>query len=59
MSSKINNKSYLLYLIRKILSNLKENNRYLTLLKKILDICNIYLDDEYKDFRQFLKMLFR
>lgn len=35
MLSKINNKSYVLYLIRKLLSNLKENNRYLTLLKNI------------------------
>lgn len=33
MLSKINNKSYVQYLIRKFLSNLKENNRHLTLLK--------------------------
>lgn len=35
MLSKINNKSYIQYLIRKFLSNLKENNRYLTLLKNV------------------------
>lgn len=35
MLSKINNKSYVQYLIRKFLSNLKENNRYLTLLKNV------------------------
>lgn len=57
MLSKINNKSYVLYLIRKLLSNLKENNRYLTLLKNIR--YNVYLDHEYKDFTKILKMLFR
>lgn len=35
MLTKINNKSYVQYLIRKFLSNPKENNRYLTLLKNI------------------------